>query len=159
MSDPIDELIEREGGDKETNRPSDRGGRTRFGISERSNPQAWADGEVSREEARAIFETKYVKSPGFDKISDQRLREQLVDFGVNSGPALAVSKLQEILKVKIDGVLGPKTLAAINAEDPRWLANKLAVARIKMIGRLVKKDPTQLDNINGWLNRASEWIR
>lgn len=158
IKDIIDAVLIREGGSKETHDPSDRGGRTRYGISERNHPDAWADDQVTEEEARAIYETKYVRSPGFDKVSDPRLQALLIDFGVNSGPALAISKLQEILRVKVDGILGPKTLAAIQAEEPRRLANQLSLARIKMIGRIVKRDPSQLRFINGWLDRAGEFV-
>lgn len=158
MGDLIDEIILREGGDKVTNDPHDTGGRTRFGISETSNPKAWEDGDVTYDEARSIYEQKYLKGPGFDKIQDPKLRSVLVDFGVNSGPQLAIMKLQEILRVKVDGVLGPNTLAAIEKEEPRRLTNKLSLARIKMIGRIVKRDPSQLEYVNGWLNRAGEFI-
>jgi len=158
MGDLIDEIILREGGDKVTNNPNDRGGRTKYGISERANPEAWADGDVSHSEAREIFERKYLTGPGFDKIKDRKLQDLLVDFGVTSGPQLSIMKLQEILKVKVDGVIGPKTLAAIDAHEPRRLVNKLALARIKMMGRIVKRDPSQLEFLNGWLNRTGEFI-
>lgn len=155
----IDEILIAEGGPKLTNDPADAGGRTQWGISERSNPQAWTDGHVTEAEARAIYERKYVQAPGFDKIKDSKLQAQLVDFGVTSGPAIAVQKLQEILRVKVDGILGPKTLAAIEVEDPRYLSNKLAASRIQMIGRIVQKNPSQIKWLNGWINRAISFIR
>lgn len=158
MGDLIDDVIAREGGSKVTNNPVDKGGRTQYGIAERSHPDAWKDGKVTYEEARAIYEQKYLKGPGFDKVQDPKLQVLLVDFGVNSGPHLAIQKLQEILKVEVDGVLGPNTLAAIEREEPRRLTNKLALARIKMFGRIVKRDPSQLQFIDGWINRAGEFI-
>lgn len=158
MSKIIDALLDREGRDKETNYPEDKGGRTKWGISEKANPKAWADGDVTESEAREIFESKYVTSPGFHKIEDPALKESLIDFGVMSGPGLAISKLQGILKVDQDGVLGPKTLAAIAAWEPRRLTNKLALERVKMASRVVKKDPSQLKFIEGWINRFSEFV-
>ena len=155
----IDDIIKREGGSIETNNPKDKGGRTKYGISERSNPQAWADGTITLDEARAIYTAKYLKGPGFDRITDQKLQAQLVDFGVTSGPAIAITKLQAVLKVEQDGVLGPKTLAAIEAADPAILSNKLALERVKMIGRIVAKNPSQATFLNGWLNRAIEFIQ
>lgn len=142
-----------------TNRPSDRGGRTQWGISEKSNPDLWADNVVTEEEARKRYEEKYVKAPGFDQITDSQLKAQLVDFGVTSGPQMAIQKLQECLRVEVDGQLGPKTLAAANAQDPKRLSNQLALARIKMIGRLVNRDPKQASNLNGWINRSAEFFR
>ena len=154
----LTDVIKAEG--PETNDSTDRGGRTAFGISEKSNPVAWSDGRVTEEEARAIYERKYVISPGFDKIGDSKLKEQLIDFGVNSGPQLAIMGLQRVLNITADGLLGPKTLAVLDANTyrVRIISNQLAIARIKMFGRIVKKDPSQLKYLNGWLNRACEWI-
>lgn len=135
-----------------TNRPNDRGGRTQFGISERSNPQAWLDGKVTEAEARAIYEQKYLKP--FTGLEDHPAYAQLVDWGVTSGPRLAIQKLQEVAGAEVDGVLGPETLAAVAAFDPVELNNRLVIAHVLMIGRLVHRDRRQAENINGWLARA-----
>lgn len=153
----IDAVIKREG--NPTNDPTDRGGRTAFGISEAANPSAWADNKVTEAEAREIYERKYVKGPGFDKIADPQLRAHLVDFGVNSGPQLAIMKLQEILHADVDGILGPQSLAAIRSVMPEDLNNALVATRIKMIGKIVQKNPSQLRFLGGWLNRALEFLK
>ena len=54
----IDDVLEREGGAAVTNLPEDRGGRTQYGISERFHKDAWADGKVTKAEARTIYEQK-----------------------------------------------------------------------------------------------------
>ena len=56
-------------------------------------------------------------------------------------------------------MLGPKTLEAVKLMDQKELNNYLMVARIKMIGRIVVKRPNQLKDLNGWLNRACEFLR
>ena len=153
----ISDVILREGAP--TNDPVDSGGRTAYGISEKSNPQAWADGKVTEEEAREIYLRKYVVGPGFDKISDPQLQTQLVDFGVTSGPQLAIMKLQECVGAEIDGILGPKTLNLIEGIYCPDVNNRLVAARVRMIGKIVVKNPTQLKFLNGWLNRALEFLR
>lgn len=160
MDDIINQVIKREGGDKATNRPNDPGGRTQYGISERSNPEAWKDGKVTEEEAREIYKRKYILSPGFDKIppSHGRVQNQLIDYGVHSGPGIAIQKLQKALGTEIDGVLGPNTLAALVAAEPRQINNLLAVERLKMIARVVQKNPAQLTDLAGFINRATEFI-
>ena len=158
MGDLIDEIMEREGSSRATNSPADKGGRTQYGISERANPNAWKDDKVTYEEARAIYEAKYLKGPGFDRIQNPRLRDIMVDFGVTSGPQLAIIKLQEVLNVKADGILGPKTLSAIALEEPRRLVNKIALERVKMVSRIVKRDPSQLKWLGGWINRFAEFV-
>lgn len=153
----IDDILKREG--PLTNDPTDAGGRTEFGISEHSNPAAWADGKVTEEEARVIYQRKYVDFPKFNLISDKQLREQLIDFGVTSGPMVAIQKLQTILHVDVDGVIGTQTLAALTTIHPEDVNNALVAARIKMIGQIVSKNPSQLKFLNGWLNRAVEWLK
>lgn len=155
--DIINDVLRREGG--YTNNPADRGGRTDKGITEKDHPEAWADGVVTDAEARAIFEKKYVAGPGFDKVPDTALMSQLVDFGVNSGPTLVIMKLQAILGVEDDGQLGPLTLAALATRDARDVGNQLAIQRIKMLGRICTRDRSQLIFLNGWINRACEFIR
>jgi lysozyme family protein len=156
----IDEILIREGGGKVTNDPTDSGGKTQWGISEKSNPEAWKDGKVTEQEARDIYFKKYVKGPGFDKIIDSNLQAQLVDFGVNSGPAIAIKKLQGAMKLfEQDGILGPNTLDNVRNWDPKVLNNLLVVARVKMICQIVKKNPSQLVYLNGWVERALSFLR
>lgn len=152
----IDDVLLREGGSKMTNDPNDPGGRTQYGISERANPEAWKDGKVTETEAREIYLHKYVIFPKFHLIppSHSKLQEQLIDFGVHSGQQVAIKKLQEILGLDADGVIGPKTLAAISASDPRVVNNRLVEARILMIGRIVQKNAGQLNKLFGFLRRA-----
>jgi type VI secretion system secreted protein VgrG len=156
MSDTIDGVIKRDG--PATNDPKDLGGRTQLGISENANPDAWKDGVVTAEEAQAIYTQKYVKSPHFDMIQDPHLFLQLVDTGVLSGPEIAIRKLQEILKVTVDGVLGPETLAALALQNPKVVNNQLVIARIRMICRIVQKAPAQIKFLCGWCDRALSFL-
>lgn len=152
----IDKVLEEEGG--LTNNPRDKGGPTAFGISKVSNPEAWKNGPPTQEEARALYEQKYIKGPGFDSIVDTRLMSQVVDYAVLSGPQLVVMTLQGILGLKRDGILGPDTKLKVNQADPRHLNNLLLVERVKMIGRIVSKNPSQAEFLNGWLSRVLSFL-
>lgn len=155
----VDEVLHREDRTGTGVVTVDTGGRTQFGISERANPEAWADGKVTEEEAREIYERKYVKAPKFDLIPDEALRAQLVDFGVNSGPMVAIMKLQQIIGADVDGQIGPDTLGRLASQDIARVRVLLVGERIKLIGRVVARDPKQqLGNLNGWLNRALEFL-
>lgn len=156
VNDDINHILKIEGG--LVNDPVDKGGETNFGISKVNNPEAWADGKVTADEARAIYMKKYVVSPGFDKIVDANLQAQLIDYSVNSGAFIAIQKLQGVLNVTPDGVLGPTTLTALSSADAHHVNNALVVARIKMIGKIISKNPTQLKFINGWLDRALQFL-
>lgn len=153
VTDLIGDIIKREGG-----YTNDLGGRTEYGISERANPEAWADNKVTEEEARQIYTQKYLVGPGFDQIADEHLRSQLVDFGVNSGPSIAIKALQEILGVEVDGVLGPATIGAMKLVEPAWLNNQIMASRLRLFARLVSKRPSQVKFLVGWVNRALEFL-
>lgn len=152
----IDDILRREG--PATDDPVDRGGRTVYGISEAANPQVWADGKVTEAEARAIYESKYIRWPRFDRLPAS-LQPVCVDWGVTSGPQLVIMNLQSLLSVKSDGIIGPVTLAAVNKVESRWLNNQLVAARVRMIGRIVKRDLSQVKYLNGWLDRALEFLQ
>jgi lysozyme family protein len=166
MADFIDDIIRREGGDKETNDPADSGGRTKFGISEKSNPDLWRNGPPTYEQARQRFIERYVLP--FRGIEDPVLLHQLVDWGVTSGPGFVVKILQQLVGTAADGVLGPVTLAKVNSPKdatlfgqpiPGSVALNLAVrdARVIHYSTLVKRRPKDLKFLLGWVARAQEF--
>ena len=153
----ISAIITREGGF--VNDAADRGGPTIHGISKNANPDAWKNGPPTEEEAREIYMQRYVKGPGFDKITDHRLRHLLVDFSTTSGPSPAIQCLQRTLGLTVDGILGPKNLAAANGHNPVVLTNKLVAERIRLIAKIVSNNPSQSRFVLGWINRCLEfWI-
>lgn len=168
MPDQIDEIIRREGGATATDDPADSGGRTQYGISEAAHPEAWADGEVTYPEAREIYQKRYLTGPGFERITDLHLQHQLVDMGVPSGPVKAIKTLQQVLGLAPDGVLGPKTLSAIEKYPagmlfgfpvPGSVLLNLAVrdARVLLYAGIAKANPVKLRFLLGWIKRAMEF--
>jgi len=168
MPDIVDEIIRREGGATETNDPDDSGGRTKYGISERAHPEAWADGDVSYDEARTIYEKVYILDEKFHLIPDEKLKHQVIDFGVPSGPDRAARLLQQVLGVPVDGSIGPKTLEAIKnypsgklfgIDVPGIVLLNLAFrdAREIYYAALAKRRPKDLKYLVGWLRRAQEF--
>ncbi len=96
----IEEVIGREGGYSQ--RPDDRGGATRWGITEavaRAHGYHGAMRSFPREEAVAIYKRIYWLSPGFDRVGAiaPNIAAELFDTGVNMGPAVAVAFLQRAL--------------------------------------------------------------
>jgi lysozyme family protein len=149
-----------------TNDPLDAGGRTQYGIAERSNPEAWADGEVTLDEARVIYTERYIKP--FMGINDAALLHQVVDFGVTSGPATAIRILQQLTNQTVDGTLGPKTLVALANYpagtlfgSPISSSTRLNLAfrdaRLLFYAGITKRTPSNLRFLLGWLKRALEF--
>lgn len=156
----IEDVITREGGF--VDHRNDKGGPTKFGIT-KGTLARWRGRQVTVAdvkgldvgEARDIYMAQYVEQPGFRDIAEP-LRTQLVDFGVHSGPAHAVRALQRVLGLTQDGILGPATRAAIASHGVDRLARELWQARVRFLARLVAIRPTQLDFLDGWLNRCFE---
>lgn len=164
MRDPIGDIIRREGS-AYTNHPEDRGGPTRYGVTQ-ATLSAWRKRQVTPDEvaalteaeARAIYADVFMVQPRFAEILDDRLRGLVVDCGVNHGPKTAAKFLQRAAGVKDDGVIGPATLAAVNGVDPAPLYWRVLAQRVKHYGRLITDDPSQAKFAAGWMNRAAEFM-
>ena len=160
----IAEIIKREGG--YVDHPADKGGPTNFGVTlnklrEWRGVQSLTANDVRmmrRGEAEAIYLHDYIQRPGFHLIPDERLRHHVIDFGVNSGPGRAARKLQRVVGADQDGVIGPQTLNAIRRMGASKVNNLLMAERIKFLGRIVDGDHSQAAFLNGWLNRALEFM-
>jgi lysozyme family protein len=149
------------------NHPADRGGPTNFGITAQTlgawrrlgRPATTAQVQALTEaEARAIYRQRYLTGPGFDAITHPPLLQLLVDSAVHSGPRRAVQWLQSALGVTTDGVLGPKTRAALAQTDQAVLYGKVLAQRLRYLGRLITDDPRQSAFAAGWMNRMAEFV-
>ncbi len=177
VDDIITGILRREGGSKFTDDPADRGGPTKFGITLDSwreytgNPWATTDDlkAVTETGARAFYQHRYITAPSFDMILDGYLRELVVDAGVHHGTRRAAKWLQYSVGVKQDGIVGNKTIWAVNREDPRELYLWIIAHRMRLFGRLVSRDPElrrareagfnlQARFMSGWANRVCDFI-
>jgi lysozyme family protein len=149
-------LLKREGG--YTNDPQDSGGETKFGISKRQFPHLDIR-NLTEEQAIEIYQRLYLDGPKISSLPTY-LQPVMLDFAVNSGPMCAIQKLQKVLGVTEDGVIGPETLSKIDLTyaDQRWLVNAVIAERVKMICSVVIKAPKQLKFLRGWVNRAFEFL-
>lgn len=163
MGDFIDDIIIREGGDRETNDPLDPGGRTKYGISEKANPDLWKDGPPTYAQARQRYIERYVLP--FNGIKDHALLVQLVDWAVTSGPNTVVKILQQVVGAKVDGAIGPKTVEKVEnfpggmlwgftVPGPLLLNLAISEARAIHYASITKARPTSLKFILGWLKRT-----
>ena len=89
-----------------------------------------------------------------DGIADQSVANMLVDFVWHSGTN-GIKIPQRTLKVTADGIVGPATLAAVNAADPKVLFAQLKAARLGFLDGIVRRNPTQAKFLNGWRNRVN----
>lgn len=140
-----------EGGDKVTDNPNDPGGLTKFGISKRAYPKLDIR-SLTKEQAAEIYRLNYW-DPVTTGVEDQRAAESLFDLCVNLGKTNGIRVAQRSLGVLVDGVIGPKTLAAIN-QNPSQFVKSVAIERIRWYTNICKNKPTQREFIIGWVSRA-----
>lgn len=122
----IETVIRTEGG--YVNDPADRGGETNYGITVAAARRAGYTGpmrDLPIELARQIYRQRYIVEPRFDQVAriDAAIGEELIDTGVNMGPAVAAVLLQRWLNglnsdgryedLFVDGRIGPASLAAL----------------------------------------------
>lgn len=159
----FDSTLLKEGGYKLTNNPADRGGMTYAGISRRWNPgwPGWA--YVDRGETpptplvRTLYREKYWDPLRLDEVAHQRVADSLFEFGFVADPKVSAKLAQIVLGVAPDGVIGPKTLAALNGmSSPELFLARFVVAKIARYRDIVTKDPSQRVFLLGWINRALE---
>ena len=140
----LDEILKHEGGYMD--HPRDPGGATNMGITHKTlarwrGVSPWwqlPKSEVewlTREEAASIYRRGYWLPLQGDRLP-AGLDLALFDYAVNSGPSRATKALQAILKVKVDGALGPLTLGAIATRRAPDLIIALCDSRMGFLGRL-----------------------
>lgn len=76
----------------------------------------------------------------------------VVDWVWGSG-AGTIKKVQALLNVTQDGIVGPKTIAALNAAKD--ISVKVYQARKSFFEAIVKRNPSQKKWLKGWMNRLN----
>lgn len=69
----------------------------------------------------------------------------------------AAKALQKVIGVVPDGVIGPKTIAAINSASPEKVFNEFKAARIKFYNDIVARNESQQVFLKGWTKRAKSF--
>jgi lysozyme family protein len=153
-------LLASEGG--YSDRSADRGGPTKYGISQKSYPGLDIK-NLTVTQAKAIYKKDYWDKIKGDKIKNQNTAYHIFDIAVNSGPGTAAKLTQQSLNqmgytLAVDNAIGPLTLAALNTANQAKFNDNLYNLRIKFYNAIVSKDASQMANYNGWLNRAKAVI-
>ena len=110
---------------------------------------------LSKEDAIEIYAQDYYYRPGYDKIENDDLKENVVDMAVNAGAPQATKLLQRIVGADVDGILGPQTLQAIN--DSGIGTNDYVAERKRFYLDIAISDPAKLKFLPGWVARANKY--
>lgn len=148
-------ILKHEGGF--VDHPNDPGGATNMGVTIATFRRYIKPGgtvadlkRLTVEQATIVFKRQY-----WDKVNADLLPSgvdyAVADFAVNSGPSRAAKFLQRVVGAKQDGNIGPATIAATEAMDPRAVIRRLCDDRL-----------TFMQNIRGgklWKTFGKGWSR
>lgn len=126
----IERVLRSEGG--YVNHPSDPGGATNFGITQRVARKHGYMGDMRnlpRATAIEIYRQDYWLAGQCQELP-HAVAFQHFDACVNHGPRQAALFLQRAVGVKDDGVIGPKTLAAVRSMPQAQVVARQQAARL-----------------------------
>ena len=145
------------------NDPDDTGGATMVGVTigtYRSycrykgwrNPTVQDLKNIPYKVWRDIVYTMFWNKWKADTIENQKVANMVVDWVWHSG-AGTIKKVQSLLGVTADGIVGPKTIAKLNATPD--IVDKVYAARKAYFDNIVKNNPSQKKWLKGWMNRLN----
>lgn len=169
------------------NDPADAGGATNKGVTIATWRQVGydkdGDGDIDVADLKLLTNADVrnrVLKPAYwdrwkaDQINSQKIANILVDWVWGSGKHGIVIP-QRLLGVKPDGIVGNKTLAAVNFADPDQLFDAIFRARVDFLHEITRNSIAKYERkigrkaterelmkytnkrfLNGWLNRLND---
>lgn len=124
---------------------------TKYGISAASFPDIDIK-NLTKEQAEILYKKHYWHKYKCDYMPDA-LSIALFDYTFLSG-VRGAKDLQQILGVKVDGVIGNQTLCACNSKPLKPILNEYLNKRMDYILYLGEK-PKYKKYVKGWINRVN----
>lgn len=158
FSDQIGKTLAFEGGYVDD--PADPGGETNFGISRRAYPTLNIRG-LTRQAAIEIYKRDYWDAFGLSRLPPA-IGAKVFDLGVNMGTVTAIKLMQRAAigaltggEFRVDGKIGPLTLAAVAAADTATLLAGIRTLAAARYENIITRNPAMARFRGGWLRRAA----
>lgn len=156
----IVDILKAEGGRASASQEKREGGRTKFGIFEKSHPEVWEDGDVTIEEAKAIYQLHYWQAIRGDEVNEisPKLALSMFDWAVNAGPVRSIIFLQRCLGVEpAVGKFARLTMKAlVQCQDVPALVEKYNQMRDQYYEKLVTSNAAKYGAYKlGWRARMA----
>jgi lysozyme family protein len=138
---------------KMENDPKDPGGRTKYGIDQRSHKEVVIENLTFEASANIYYKTIWTPL----RVDDLKPLTAMVlcDAAVNCGNERAVMWMQRLVKVDDDGNIGPITIEAANSHDDKELAKQINARRLYYYEQEVRQS-LRAEYLTGWRNRMRD---
>lgn len=138
--------------------PSDPGGLTNFGISQRSYPNVDIR-NLTADQASAIYLRDFWQPYGYDSIINDDCATKIFDTAVNIGNSRSFKFTQQALNtlgnnIVVGSTFGVETITALNAADPTAFLAAFRLILTNYYKGLVAAKPSLSVFLRGWLIRA-----
>ena len=169
----FDVVMKHEGG--LVNSPNDPGGITNFGISLRFLLASGIDInhdfdinssdiiDLTKDQAKEIYKKYWWDKYRYNEIIYLDVAIKIFDLAINMGAIQAhklvqraINSLDNQRQTSVNGILGQKTLAAINAISPMHLLAAIKKEASKFYTLIAERNPNLKIYLNGWLRRAND---
>lgn len=146
------------------NHPNDKGGPTNMGVTLKTwQTQGYDknnDGRIDAKDVKLITKADaisillrcYWNRWKADGIKDQSIANILVDWIWISGTP-GITLVQAMLGIRADGIVGSRTLKALNAQNPQQFFARIKARRKQYIAGIIARNPSQRVFEKGWLRR------
>lgn len=163
-SESVESLFARAARKGVINDPHDPGGATFCGVT-LSTYREWCHrkgypkptperlGHMDYSTWRNVLKDLFWSRCNADKIHNGSIALLLVDWCWVNGPQ-AIRDAQTAFSLAPDGIVGPKTLAALNGSDAAEVFSRLRAARERSYRRLVERRASLGRYLKGWINRV-----
>lgn len=139
----------------------DLGGATNYGITQRvydlyrtkNGKPLQSVMYITQDEVQEIYWDMYWSPMKLDSIDDEASALEIFDMGVNSGIGTAAKMAQRIVNAIPDGVIGPKTILAINNYNKDFVTEYKEARRMYYVDIVINR-PTNIKFLKGWLKRV-----
>lgn len=117
--------------------------------------------QIGAEEWMDLFKTMFWDKCNAGKMLSQAVADFIVDWFWTSG-VYALKRVQRVVGVTQDGIIGNISLGAINAfcsDNWRAFLDRLKDERIDYYKAIVRRKSSQRKFLNGWINRTNACVK
>lgn len=153
-----------------TNDPDDRGGPTRWGVTQKSYSKylgrpvtAEEIAGLAWEDTKRFYEEMYWQKLWCDRMKKTAIAIAVFDTGVLYGCSAAAAATQSALilggaPVTLDGIVGGKTVAYLNIASVKIFLTNFHSYILRRLDKVIQENPVNEKFRNGWKKRADRLL-